>query len=79
MTAINPTVSIEEIVSTTHLLSCIHSLNSRTQIHYEMDCIILKKMPGQRLKIMVFGERYWKGHKNKSYIRYVNESRVKLK
>ena len=60
----------------THLLSCRHSQNSRQHYDYYMDCIIIKEMPGQRLKILVFGERYWKGHDNKQRIRYVDKSRV---
>jgi len=62
---------------TTHKLSCIHALNGRTSIDYEMDCIILKKMPGHRLKILVFGERYWPGNDDKKRIRYVDEFRIR--
>lgn len=30
-----------------------------------MDCIPLKEMPDGRLKVLVFGDRYWKGHDDK--------------
>ena len=41
-----------------HLLKCTHSLNLKSKIHYLMYCDVLKKMPGGRLKIKVYGERY---------------------
>lgn len=41
-----------------HLLKCTHSLNSKSKIHYLMYCDVLKEMPGGRLKIKVYGERY---------------------
>ena len=41
-----------------HLLKCTHSLNSTSKIHYLMYCDVLKEMPGGRLKIKVYGERY---------------------
>ncbi|ATD64603.1 hypothetical protein CGZ65_03450 [Neisseria weixii] len=41
-----------------HVLKCTHSLNSRSKIDYLMYCDVLKKMPGGRLKIRVYGSRY---------------------
>jgi len=41
-----------------------------------MDCIVLKEMPGWRLKILVFGDRYWRHNKNRKRIRYVGKWRV---
>ena len=41
-----------------HLLKWTHSLNSKSKIHYLMYCDVLKEMPGGRLKIKVYGERY---------------------
>ena len=57
-----------------HLLKCTHSLNSKSKIHYLMYCDVLKEMPGGRLKIKVYGERYRsiKGEK----IRYVDADRI---
>ena len=63
----------------THNLSCRHSQNSRQHYDYWMDCIVLKEMPNDRVKIVVFGERYWKGRDFKTRIRYVDKSRVTLK
>jgi hypothetical protein len=64
------------MIKTTHLLSCSHAFNQRSRYDYFMPCIILKKMPGQRLKIRVFGDRYWNYNHDKNYIRYVSISRV---
>lgn len=62
----------------THLLECRHAIG-RSGRDYVMDCIILKEMPNGRLKILVFGERYWKGHDDKKRIRYVDSYRVREK
>ena len=64
------------MIKTTHVLKCRHQLNSSSCFVYCMKCIILKKMPGQRLKIRVFGDRNCPGNLHKSYIRYVYEERV---
>ena len=60
----------------THKLSCKQGL-CRGRIDYWMACIVLKEMPNNRLKILVFGERYWKREENKKQIRYVDKFRVK--
>ena len=61
----------------THKLSCRQGL-CRSGINYFMNCIILKEMPNDRLKILVFGERYWKQkYQDKRKIRYVDKFRVK--
>jgi len=65
-----------EIKDATHRLSCSHAVNSVSRYDYCMDCIILKEMPNDRLKILVFGERYWKGYDDKKQIRYVDKFRV---
>ena len=59
----------------THLLRCAHQVG-RNRTEYQMPCVILKKMPGQRVKIRVFGERFWAGRDARSRIRYVSKSRV---
>lgn len=61
----------------THKLSCKHVLNYSSRIDYWMDCTVLKEMPNNRLKILVFGERYWKRRDDKKQIRYVDKFRVK--
>lgn len=59
-------------------LSCRHAIGTHGK-NYTMDCIPLKEMPDGRLKILVFGNRYWKGHDNKKQIRYVKSYRVSPK
>jgi len=70
------TKAIQEIKDATHKLSCRHAIGLN-ELDYYMDCIILKEMPNNRLKILVFGERYWKYHDDKKQIRYVDKFRVK--
>jgi len=64
------------IKDATHKLSCRHAIGL-SGYNYYMDCIILKEMPNNRLKILVFWERYRKGHDDKKQIRYVDKFRVK--
>ena len=61
----------------THRLSCSHVFCRNSRVNYCMDCIILKEMPNDRLKILVFGERNRKGYDDKRQIRYVDKYRVK--
>ena len=44
-----------------------------------MDCIPLKTMEDGRIKLLVFGRRYWKGHDDEKRIRYVSADRVYAK
>jgi len=44
-----------------------------------MDCIILGKTKNGKLKIVVFGDRYWKGHDDKKRVRYVHRYRIAKK
>ena len=60
----------------THWLLCTHSLNRRSKIHYRMPCHVMKAMGDGRLKVMVFGDRYW-GRTDQSRIRYVSADRVR--
>lgn len=57
-----------------HVLKCTHSLNSRSKIDYLMYCDVLKKMPGDRLKIRVYGNRYVSTEGSR--IRYVDRDAV---
>jgi len=72
-----PIKNTVEIKDATHKLSCSHAFNEKSRYDYWMDCIVLKRMPNNRLKILIFGERYWKYHDDKKQIRYVDEDRVK--
>ena len=62
----------------THKLSCSHAIGTH-RMNYTMDCIPLKEMPDGRLKVLVFGDRYWKGNDDKKKIRYVKSHRVSAK
>ena len=63
----------------THNLSCSHAFNLKSRYDYWMDCITIKEMSNGRLKILVFGERYWPKYDYKKRIRYVDKIRVTLK
>ncbi len=70
------TQTVEEA---THKILCRHQFNIRSWYEYYMDCIILKEMSNNRLKIIVFGDR---AHKNSGHIRrirYVYWDRVSEK
>lgn len=64
----------------THNLLCVHSYNLRSQVEYHMRCIILKEMPNNRAKILVFGDRRLKVEftRGKKRIRYVGRERLSL-
>jgi len=63
----------------THQLSCSHVYCRNSRVYYCMDCIVLKEMPNNRLKILVFGERNIKGYDHKRRVRYVDKYRVNPK
>lgn len=67
----------------THLLSCRQCNNGQGNqpcYEYSMPCRIIKNMGDGRVKIAVYGNRYWKKKADpKSYkerIRYVDDFRV---
>jgi len=70
-------IELLKIKDATHKLSCSHVYCRNSRVYYYMDCIILKEMPNDRLKILVFGERNRKGYDDKKQIRYVDKFRVK--
>lgn len=59
----------------THLLRCRHAIGQHGKEYY-MRCHVLKTMPDGRLKLLVFGERYWKDTLHIEKIRYVSANRV---
>jgi len=67
--------NLSSIKDATHYLCCRHVIGCNVN-EYGMKCIILGKMSRGRLKILVFGERYWKFHDDKKQIRYVYSYRV---
>lgn len=56
-----------------HLLKCVH-FYGRGRYDYLMPCHVLKTMPNQRLKVRVFGNRFFKD--DTSRVRYVESYRV---
>lgn len=63
------------IGNATHLLKCRHCIGYNKQDYY-MGCLVLKDMGGDRLKVLVFGERNWKNREHIKRIRYVDSHRV---
>ena len=57
-----------------HVLFCRHCIGVNCR-NYTMKCILLKITKNGKAKILLFGERYWKGRKKRS-IRYVDRSRL---
>lgn len=65
------------VENATHVLQCCRAIG-RSRTNYFMKCIPMKKMPKDRLKIVVFGDRYWAGTEGTRRVRYVHESRLTL-
>lgn len=60
----------------THELLCRHCVGKNCR-DYTMPCNILKSMPDGRLKVQVFGDRYWIRGLDKVSVRYVDRDRVR--
>lgn len=59
-------------------LRCSHCVGVNCK-EYLMKCDVLKAMPDGRVKIKVYGDRYWKpveGGEVKTSIRYVDSYRI---
>lgn len=65
-----------DISQATHKLKCRHQV-CRHGFNYTMPCIVLGKTKSGTLKIVVFGERYWKYKEHIKRIQYVQPWRVK--
>lgn len=63
------------IKDATHVLWCRHQSGNHFQ-DYTMPCIVLGETLKRKLKIIVFGERWWKNKEHKKRIRYVPKYRV---
>lgn len=59
----------------THLLECSHVLGGRRKT-FMMRCHILRDLPGDRLRVLVFGRLYWKGTEHHQRCRSVDAWRV---
>ncbi|MCD6346412.1 MAG: hypothetical protein J7L96_03225 [Bacteroidales bacterium] len=60
----------------THYLMCRQCVGPKNCHDYMMRCHILKMMPNNRAKILVFGDRYWAGTEHISRVRYVDATRL---
>lgn len=69
---------METIKDATHYLKCRHAIGGHG-FNYGMDCLILKDMKDGRVKILVFGDRYWKNKDHIKRIRYVSKRRIRIK
>jgi len=60
------------IEEATHLLDCRHAIGSHGR-DYCMKCIILGKTKSGNYKLLVFGERNWKGKEHIKNVRYISD------
>lgn len=67
-----------DISQATHYLECKHCIG-RSCSYYVMDCIPLGETKSGKVKILVFGERNWKGKEHIKNIRYVDAARLRAK
>lgn len=65
-----------DISQATHRLRCRQVVGRGLGYDYTMPCIVVKKTKRGRLKIIVFGSRYWKHKEHIKQIRYVWPCRV---
>ena len=70
----NPLLSAV-ISDCTYLLVCRHCIGRNCRDYY-MPCILLGKTKNGKRKLIVFGERDWKGKEHIKRIKYVNNSRL---
>lgn len=73
---ISTTEQLRELTAAnaTHELACSHCC--RWEKFYLMPCHVLKTMSDGRMKVLVFGQRNWKGRDHISRVRYVEAHRV---
>nr|DAP27145.1 MAG TPA: hypothetical protein [Caudoviricetes sp.] len=57
-----------------HVLKCKHCVGSKNCKRYAMYCDVIKEMPDGRVKIKVYGDRYW--HTNNFKYRYVEKRKI---
>ena len=56
----------------THLLACRHCIGRSCRDYY-MNCIVLGETKNGKMKIIVFGERNWRGKEHIKRIKYVDK------
>lgn len=60
-----------DVSQATHRLRCCHKVGRGPGYNYTMPCIVLGRTKSGKTKIVVFGDRYWKGKDRRKRIRYV--------
>ena len=65
-----------EVSQATHRLKCRHQI-CRNGFDYTMPCIVLGKTKSGKVKVVVFGDRYWKYKEHRKRVRYVWPHKVK--
>ena len=60
----------------THLLKCSHKTGANGVINYFMKCIVLGELKSGNKKIVVFGDRNYKGRDNLRQVKYVKSERL---
>ena len=65
-----------DVSQATHKIRCCHKVGRGNGVYYTMPCIILGETKSARLKIIVFGSRYWLNKEHIKRIRYISKSRV---
>lgn len=61
-----------DVSMATHYLKCVHAIG-RNRYNYYMFCIPLGRCKSGKIKVVVFGDRYWKGRRHIKKIRYVHD------
>lgn len=64
-----------DVSQATHKLKCRHAVG-RNGSNYTMFCIVLRKTKSGRIKIVVFGDRFWRNRENRKRIRYVEKQQL---
>jgi len=64
-------LSSYDISQATHKLQCAHCIG-RQRHNYTMPCIVMGKTKSHKLKIVVFGDRYWKNTDHVKRVKYVS-------
>jgi hypothetical protein len=60
----------------THKLQCAHCIGHQRH-NYTMPCIVLGRTKSHKVKIIVFGDRYWKNTGHVKRVKYVSPLDVK--
>ena len=61
----------------THNLHCTHC-QGRSVKYYKMKCVLLGTTKSGKAKVLVFGERNWRGREHIKRVRYVDSDTITL-